>query len=101
MSEDPEVLRLLQGEEAARARQIAEIEAAIARQTAQMQQEIEAESLRRKLELEAAERVAREAVDAAAAARPGHLASWQQEEVERQLRLARQAAQEALNDQSV
>jgi hypothetical protein len=100
VSDDPEFIRLQQEAEAAQARHVAEMEALIAAEIARVRREEQdfeqhiAEQQQRITEQVAA---AQQAVAEATAASntPSHLTSWQQEEVARQLQLARQAAEAA------
>ena len=88
-----EVERMRLEADAAAARQIAAVEAQVAEQIARARQEMEAERQQRETERADAERCARKAGERAGS---GHLTSWQQADVERQLRLARQAAEAEL-----
>jgi hypothetical protein len=108
MAEDADFARQQQEAEVARTRQVAEMEARLAAQLAQVRQEVEAqiaaqqaeaqqdvqaELERRAAELASAEQAVAEAAQAVEA--PSHLTSWQQDEVARQLQLAREAAEAA------
>jgi hypothetical protein len=94
LRQEAEVARLQQEIEAAQAAQLAEIEARIAAQLAQARQDVQAEQQRRAAELSAAQQAAAD-FRSRVVEEPSHLTSWQQEELARQGRLAREAAEAA------